>query len=181
MCVQVVWIMELAEESRRLSVKTYSYIYSLAQIHGYSPMLQHIHADTAMTNIHRQPVKTPAPALSFRAGTCGQGPCLTPARFTLELPASGLLSDVPPVFSVTGGGTSWMRLVCRTSKAAICCPIPSVPSHFSPSPHLIPHDLPVLPPEHCRIAPLALAANKGLMVGYVQGASFVVAASQRDK
>ncbi len=122
-------------------------------------------------------VKNPAPTLSPVVMTVVSSVGLV----ALPLPALGFPLLVPPVVFVSGAWTCWIRFDWITSRADISWPIPLVPSHVALLVHFRPHVLPLAPPEHCRAAAVAEVLSLSMIVLYVHGAIFVVAAIHRDR
>lgn len=98
----------------------------------------------------------------------------------LRVPALGSPLLVPPVEFDRGGGTLRIKFDWITSSAAICCPRP-VPSSNFPVVHFREHWCPSGPPVQAFAAPRAEACSLGNIWGAVKGATWVVAAIQRDK
>ena len=119
-------------------------------------------------------VKAIAPLRSLGFKSCkGGGPPWPP-------PAEGSPLEVPPVAFDKGPFARATRLLCMTSNADICSPTPYCPSQPGTH-HLVPHVTPSEPPEHDCAAASAEVRRSGIIVSAVQGASWTVAASQREK
>lgn len=101
----------------------------------------------------------------------------------LPVPAVGSLVLFPPVDDVNGAAKDESTVSINdemTPSADICCPTPYVPSHVVVF-HSCPQVTPSVPPSHCCAAPAADASRYGMMVSYVDGTSWVVTASQRER
>lgn len=138
-------------------------------------IINHAHPPSNATKISA--VKIPAPALSAPVADLLFNP-LVPK---LPLPAFGSPLLVPPVELVTGGPTLPICVDMMTSRAAICCPTPLLPSQTAPLDHFSPQARPLSPPEHCNAAAVAEVSRAFIIWPVVKGATFVVCAIQRER
>jgi hypothetical protein len=89
---------------------------------------------------------------------------------------------VPPEFAVTGALALGIKIDWITLRADICSPTPLLPSNAGGCwVHLRPHVTPSFPPLQEDAAAAAEARRRGMMIGKVQLAIWVVAAIQRER